>query len=62
MKYIVQILNSHFYFYFLDRCKVNETMTKVGIIDFIFSRFDAKQLNRRFKSRVNKGIISHLAS
>lgn len=49
MKYIVQILNSHFYFWFLDRCKVNETMTKVGIIDFIFSRFDAKQLNRRFK-------------
>lgn len=35
-----------FHFYFWDTCKLNENMTKIRPSRFVFSRFDAKRLNR----------------
>lgn len=35
-----------FHFYFWDKCKLNENMTKIRPSRFVFSRFDAKRLNR----------------
>lgn len=35
-----------FHFYFWDKCKLNESMTKIRPSRFVFSRFDAKRLNR----------------
>lgn len=42
-KHITQILKSRFYFW--DICKLHETMIKFGFRNFMFLRFDWKQLN-----------------